>query len=340
MPYLKYAQYTGLILLTLFGLLCFIAYSPDLPTDIVDARYRSATSQFLLTDTGVRIHFRDEGNENGRPIILIHGAFSSLHAFEAWSNILGDQYRIISLDLPGHGLTGATPGNSYSNDIHLQAVHSVSQHLQLNRFTIGGNSMGGGVSWRYALKYPERIDAVILIASSGPMSWYKSTDEQAKTSPRPLVLQLLEQAWFRTVAESINPYYLVKWGLASAYHQQQSLTEMVIQRYTDMILRDGSRKAILSRSQSRRSTNNQSLDPSNIKQPVLILWGQEDLWIEVSQGRRLTSIIDHSQLIVYPDVGHLPMEEIPNISAKSVRNFLSELNPGKLPHLVKQQSIQ
>jgi len=317
-----------------------MAYSPDLPTNIVDSRYRSAASQFLLTETGVRIHFRDEGNEKGKPIVLIHGAFSSLHAFEAWSNTLGDQYRIISLDLPGHGLTGAIPGNTYSNDIHLQAVNSVSQHLQLDKFIIGGNSMGGGVSWRYALKYPDRIEAVILIASSGPMSWYNSAKEHQKTAQRPLVTQLLGKNWFRAVAESINPYYLVKWGLASAYQQQQSLTEPVIQRYTDMILRAGTRKAILSRTQARQDTYSQNLDPSSLKQPVLILWGQEDRWIDLSQGRRLASMIANSKLIVYADVGHLPMEEIPNISAKSVRNFLSELNPEKLPHLVKQQAIQ
>ena len=326
---MTYPRYAGLMVLSLLALLFVTGCSSDLPINIVENRYRSPTSQFLITEPGLRIHYRDEGDPEGQPIVLIHGAFSSLHAFEAWRAILGDQYRIISHDLPGHGLTGATPDGIYSNTIHLQAVNSVTQHLELGRFTLGGHSMGGGVSWRYALQYPERIEAVILIASSGPARWHSNSRPHENASQRPRATQLLEHKWFRAVAGNINPYYLVKWGLASAYHQQQHLTEAVTRRYTDMILRAGTRKAILARSRTRQNNDKVGLDPALLKQPVLILWGQEDRWIDISMGQRLASRIANSQLIIYPDVGHLPMEEIPSVSAKSVRDFLNELNPGR-----------
>jgi len=324
-----YLKYTGLILLALFGMLCIHMYSPDLPRDIVDARYSNSASQFLVNENDLRIHFRDEGNQNGHPIVLVHGAFSSLHAFESWSQILGDQFRIISLDLPGHGLTGATPTGDYSNDLQLNVINAISQHLGLSKFTIGGNSMGGGVSWQYALKYPERIASLILVDSSGPRHWHTTAGDKGSDSRAPLVTRLLGQNWFRAIATNLNPYYLAKQGLASAYHQQQAITEELIDRYVDLNLRAGTRQAILSRTQNRQSAPSERLDPGHLVQPTLILWGQEDHWIDLSYGYRFASVIANSQLIIYPEVGHLPMEEVPDISAQHVRKFLNDLNQGR-----------
>ncbi|MDE0759057.1 MAG: alpha/beta hydrolase [Pseudomonadales bacterium] len=329
-----YLKYTGLILLALFGMLCLHMYSPDLPRDIVDARYSSPASQFLVSEKGLRIHFRDEGNQNGHPIVLVHGAFSSLHAFESWSRILGDQFRIISLDLPGHGLTGATPSGDYSNGLQLDVVNAVSQHLGLSKFTIGGNSMGGGVSWRYALKYPERIAALILIDSSGPAHWHTTAEDNDSDSRKPLVTRLLGQNWFRAIAANLNPYYLVKQGLASAYHQQQTITEALIDRYVDLNLRAGTRQAILSRTQNHQSAPSERLDPSHLPHPTLILWGREDHWIDLSYGHRFASVIANSHLIVYPEVGHLPMEEVPDVSAQHVRKFLNDFNLGRPAEMI------
>ncbi|MGV0033428.1 MAG: alpha/beta fold hydrolase [Candidatus Azotimanducaceae bacterium WSBS_2022_MAG_OTU7] len=61
------------------------------------------------------MHYRDEGNASGYPLVLVHGSNASLHTWEPWVSLLGDDYRIISLDLPGHGLTGGVPDGDYSS---------------------------------------------------------------------------------------------------------------------------------------------------------------------------------------------------------------------------------
>ena len=142
-----------LVLLTLIALGAWL-YQGDLPAEAVDAKYTSPASQFLTLDDGARIHFRDEGNRTGLPIVLIHGSMASLHTWTPWVERLGKTYRIITLDLPAHGLTGAVPSGDYSGAAQLRVVQAVTTHLNLDAFVLGGNSMGGGVSWRYALKHP------------------------------------------------------------------------------------------------------------------------------------------------------------------------------------------
>ena len=150
-------------------LLCagIFLYKGELPQEEVDAKYTSETSQFFTMENGARIHFRDEGNQAGPAVVLVHGSNASLHTWEPWVKILGENYRIITMDLPAHGLTGAVPDNKYGSQAQLRTVDAVVGHLGIDKFTLGGNSMGGGVTWRYTLAHPEKVEAMLLIDSSG-----------------------------------------------------------------------------------------------------------------------------------------------------------------------------
>jgi len=130
----------------------FWLFEGDFDAAEVDREYTSPSSQFLVLEDGGRIHYRDEGNPSGVPVVLIHGSNASLHTWSAWVDELGDTYRIVSLDLPGHGLTGKTPAHDYSSRTFVNTVDALVSHLGINQFVLGGNSMGGGVTWRYALK--------------------------------------------------------------------------------------------------------------------------------------------------------------------------------------------
>ena len=164
-------------------------FEGDLPAAAVDAKYSSENSQFLTLANGTRVHYRDEGNPEGLPVVLIHGAMASLHTWEGWVTALGENYRLITLDLPAHGLTGAAPAdakNPYGSEGFINAIHAVTQALDLRSFVIGGNSMGGGATWRYALAYPERVLAMILVNAVPPnRDWGKtSSTEEAIPSGR------------------------------------------------------------------------------------------------------------------------------------------------------------
>ena len=305
-------------------------YQGDLPAEVVDAKYTSPSSQFLTLDDGARIHFRDEGNRTGLPVVLIHGSMASLHAWTPWVGRLGKTYRIVTLDLPAHGLTGAVPSGDYSGAAQLRVVQAVTSHLNLDAFVLGGNSMGGGVSWRYALEHPESVLALILVDASGPSAWYQAQREAKPDKASPLAFKLLGQSWFRAIAARIDPYYLAVQGAKSAYNDSPVVTDALIMRYYELALRAGTRDAILGRFNSWQGPVRQPEDLSVLMQPTLILWGREDSVISVTTADQFQEAMPHSQVIIYDGVGHAPMEEVPERSAEDVRRFLKALNRGEV----------
>ena len=173
---------TRWILLAIVGLLSVLAsmlFRGDLPAAEVDAKYSNDASRFLPMEDGARVHYRDEGNAAGAAVVLIHGAMASLHTWEPWVTILGQQYRVITLDLPAHGLTGQVPEHAYGADAFTETIHAVVNELGVERFVLGGNSMGGGATWRYVLAHPKRVRAMILVDSVPPGDWRESTPAAA-----------------------------------------------------------------------------------------------------------------------------------------------------------------
>jgi len=317
-----------LTLLLIVGV--FWLFEDDLPADTVDARYGNEASRFLTAADGARIHYRDQGRRDALPVLLIHGANASLHTWEPWVDELSQAFRIITLDLPGHGLTGQVPEGAYGSRALVDAVHEVVDALELGDLTIGGNSMGGGVAWRYALEHPDRIRALILVDASPPRDWSRPEPAESQAadgdSDTPVVFRLLQQPWFRSVARYLDPGLFVAQGLEAAVHDDSLVDAAMIERYRMLALREGSRLAILRQAaQSSAARPEPAADLSRLDHPALILWGAHDTLIPPRVGERFQRELPNAQLIVYEDLGHLPMREAPERTAAAVRRFLQAL---------------
>jgi pimeloyl-ACP methyl ester carboxylesterase len=311
------------VLLVIAG---FVLFETDIPAAEVDARYTNEASQFLPLGNNGRVHFRDQGNATGQPIVLVHGSNSSLHTWEPWVELLGDTYRVVSVDLPGHGLTGRTPADDYSTETFVTVVKALAQHLNLRKFVLGGNSMGGGVTWRYALAHPDDVMAMILVDASGLPTWRDNTQQTADDEDEreaPLAFSLLRKPWFQGVARYIDPYFLVTQGLKASHFDPEFVNDDLIARYYDLSMREGTRDATLKRFSSWRGGDQPQWDLSTLNHPTLILWGEHDAVIPASVGEQFLQALPNAELIVYPDVGHIPMEEVPAQSADDVRSFLN-----------------
>jgi pimeloyl-ACP methyl ester carboxylesterase len=312
------------MILVVLGLLVIgsvVVFERDLPADVVDARYSSDASRFLRDENGAAIHFRDEGRRDGYPVVLLHGSNASLHAWESWVALLGDEYRIVTLDLPGHGLTGRVPDDDYSMPAFIDTVVAVADDLGLEQFVLGGHSMGGGVTWRFALEHPERVSAMILVDAVGLWSWREAGPPRGSSSP--LAFRLLGQDWFRSVAGYLDPKLLVRQGLRASFHDPTLVDDAMIARYRDLALREGSRTAILARFGSfRAAAGSAEPDLSVLDQPTLLLWGEHDTLTPPDIGERFVEVLPNASLIVYPEAGHIPMEEVPERSAEDARAFL------------------
>jgi pimeloyl-ACP methyl ester carboxylesterase len=299
-------------------------FERDIPSATVDAKYSNAQSKFLLTEDGSRIHYRDQGNISGTPIVLIHGAMASLHTWEPWVRILDQMYRIITLDLPAHGLTGQVKSARYGDGAFISAINAVTEHVGIEKFVLGGNSMGGGATWQYTLEHPEKVIAMILVDSVPPGNWSNSEPETDR-GPGPLAFRLLQQNWFRAIAAYIDPWPLVGQGLRSAYNNSPVVNDQLAARYYELIMRKGTRSAILGGGKPSTRATNQLSDLNSLQQPTLIMWGAQDSIISVSTALLFEENIPNTMTIIYDDLGHIPMEEDPERSAADVRMFLNSL---------------
>ena len=295
-------------------------YAPDTDANAMEAKYGNSASRFADLEPGLRVHYRDEGNPDGRVLVLIHGSNASLHTWEPWVQILGKDYRVISMDLPGHGLTGQNPSGIYDNASYVAIVDRLLTQLNVKKAVIGGNSMGGGVTWMYTLAHPEKVEAMLLVDASG--------QPYAKSGNTPLGFRLMRMPVIKEAARFIAPRSIFESSVKTSMSVQSKIDAKLIDRYWELNRYPGNREATLKRfanPQSMRSGSKEKL--AAIKIPVMILWGAEDNLIPVTSAKWFADALPQAKLIIYPSVGHIPMEEIPEKSATDVKNWLDGLPP-------------
>jgi pimeloyl-ACP methyl ester carboxylesterase len=279
---------------------------PDIPYEKLEAKYATAASHYADLPGGVRLHYKDEGKADGPVLVLVHGFGDSHFSWEGWVARLGDRYRIITVDLPGHGLTRA--------DGFADLIDALAAKLALPKFAIAGNSMGGGVAWQTAVRYPNRLDALVLADAAG---WPAET---LKTPP--LAFKLLKYSWGRAFLRSIDNTPLIRSGLRGEVGNPAVITDAFIARWAELQRAPGHRAILMSIQPGKHSQATQEA-LSTIKVPTLVLWGETDPLIEVASAHKFAEAIPGAKLIVYPKVGHLPQVEIPQRTADDVAAFLA-----------------
>ncbi|TVQ65501.1 MAG: alpha/beta hydrolase [Balneolaceae bacterium] len=345
---LVFAGFAALLLILLLSLI-----RPDIPVERLMESYTDETSQFLDID-GMQVHVKDEGE--GPVLLLLHGMFASLHTWDPWAEELNEEFRLVRVDLPGFGITGPHPEGDYSLRASMYVLESIRKELGIEKWTLIGNSMGGGLALSYAQLYPEHTENVVLFnggrlltstsapgESNGPEERTVSarvdtvevrdaeeTNQSATVSGnrQSLVLRALGSPALRKALSVLTPKFIIERSLKEVYGDPDRLQTEAVTRYYELLRREGNRQAYLSRRemQPRRDGNLPDLpDPVNINDsgvPVLIIWGRLDSWIPVSVGYRLHEAIAHSQLIIYEDLGHVPMEEDPERTIAAVKEYL------------------
>lgn len=293
--------------------------TPDLLRHDVIAKYRNSASFIYELPSGAQAHIRDEGNKQAPPLLLIHGSNASLHTWEPWVRELGAHYRIISFDLPGHGLTGATPEDDYSVEAMSRFTREIADLFALDRVFVAGNSMGGAVALQFALDNPKRVAALIPVSSSG------MTRDPDETSVG--AFNLVGSSLGRMMMRYVTPKFVLASTLRGVVADPDNfVTDEMVERYWETLRMTGSRDATIKRFAGYQTRA--SLEPhlGKIKVPTLLLWGQQDQLIKVKYGIRMNAAISRSHLIIYPQAGHLAHEELPVKTARDTHKFLQDFS--------------
>ncbi len=288
-------------------------WTPDKDRTELEARYAGSGSEFEVVD-GVRLHVRDSrpGAPAGTPtLILLHGFGSSLHTWEPWAQALAAQWRVIRIDLPGAGLTGADPGNDYSDARTLKLLVALMDQRGVARASFIGHSMGGRLAWRMAAEHPERVDKLVLVAPDG----FASPGFEYGKAPD-VGISVRAMRW-------VLPRSVLRMGLAPAYADPKKLDEDTVTRYHDMLLAPGVRGALIARMEQLVLQDPVPL-LQRIQAPTLLLWGAGDQMIPPANAQDYLRAMPNARLVQLPGLGHVPHEEAPEASLPPVLAFLRE----------------
>ena len=294
----------------LLALSVWLAWTPDKTEQVLLQSYsRPGTARLMVQQQPVFV--QDSGLREAPAILLLHGFGASLQAWDDWAPALEKNLRVLRIDIPGFGLSGPAVNQDYSDAADVARVIAVMDQLGVQQVIVAGHSMGGRIAWNLAAAHPERVSKLVLLSPDGFPDPNAKSD---KTYEVPALLGLL-------------PYSLPQWalrmgGVAPAFADDSQLTPQMMQRYHDMMLAPGVRTALLERMRQTRNS-----DPvarlKSITVPTLLIWGEKDAFIPVSNAQDYLKAMPQAKLVTLPGVGHVLHEEAPQASVQAVLDFLS-----------------
>jgi len=288
----------------------FWLYTPDLDRAELEARYLEAPAD-LRTVLGTRLHVRDSGPRQAPAVLMVHGFGSSLHTWDAWADVLEDEWRIIRLDLPGAGLSGPDITSDYTDERSHALLIALLDQLGVQRATVVGHSIGGRIAWSFAAQQPERVDKLVLVAPDG----FASPGFEYGSAPEvPASLALMRY---------VLPESILRMNLEVAYGDPSRLSDELAQTYHDLLRAPGNRDALLQRLQQTVLRNPVPL-LEQVQVPVLLMWGEADGMIPVANSADYQRHLDNVRLVRLPGLGHVPHEEAPAETVGHVQAFLRD----------------
>ncbi len=292
----------------------------DIPYDTLEAEYSIPDSKFMTLDDGLKVHYTDTGPRDRSALVLVHGYSASLHTWADWRRDLQADYRVITLDLPGHGLSRTDSSDEVSIDRFADVVAQVTGKLEVQSFTLAGNSMGGNTAWNFALRYPGKLEGLILVDASG----WPSTAKDRESSP--FIFKLLANPVARMVLKDLDMTSLTRSGLEDSYTDPAFVTEELVQRYVSLSRAPGHRTVLLAIMADRGDRDEVTAeDMTTISVPTLVLWGRDDNLVPVEHAQKFGDAIANAKVIIYDNVGHLPQEEAASQSVADVRTFMLDV---------------
>lgn len=268
---------------------------------------------------GLNVRYIDTGEAGGSPVVLLlHGLADSLLTWYCNVDALAEAgYRVIAPDLPGSGESDKPSHLEYDPVSAAEFVYDFAQELQVERFSLVGNSAGGLIAGLFALEHPDMVEKMALVCSGGfgrRVSWL------LRAISVPLLGNLVYQPWLN------NQMGLTK----LLFHRPPAVFDELLPEMNRMKLLPGAREAVL---RGIRSSINlrgvrkegyimERLKSSNV--PLMTVWGAEDRIIPVAHAEDVRLELPQSIVEVIPECGHWPQMEKPDLFNPMLISFLGD----------------
>ncbi len=274
---------------------------------------------------GRRVIYRIAGD--GPPVVLIHGMLNSSSHWQSVAMELARDHTVIAPDLIGHG-DSAAPRGDYSLGAHAASIRDLLAAIGIDRASIVGHSLGGGVAMQFFYQFPQRVERLVLISSGG---LGREVSPMLRTAALPGVSGLLSL--------TIQPRVLEALAVGGRRLRERALAGGVYLQAIARALRPlenaDARQAFLTTLRSVIDVHGQRVSATDRlylleSMPTMIVWGERDNTIPLEHGRRAHEAIPHSYFRTLPGVAHFPHLEDPDGLSRLLREFIQETAPGLL----------
>ena len=263
---------------------------------------------------GEQIHYVEAGG--GDPLVLVHGFLAWSYGWRKNVAALAEDAHVLAPDLRGFGLSEKNPSRPHSISAQAELLRAFLDTKQVDQAVLCGHSMGGEVCLRFALKYPERVRALILVSASGYI----------RRRARPLEATAARLPWLGAVFMRwaiVNRDYAAG-ALRVAYRVPEQVTDTDIEAYLLPGRAPGAGRVLLKLVQDM-DFGESAARIHEVCHPTLLIWGENDPWVPAAHARRFAQELPNSRLHILPECGHVPPEEHPETFNHLVRTFLHEL---------------
>ena len=304
------------VALLICSLLCHIITACSSPSSIpaqFDAIERMSIQTVLVHDQ--RIAYLDVGA--GQPVILIHGFGGSMWQWEQQQHILSQHFRVLTLDLPGAGLSDK-PEIDYRPDQMLDFFVGFMDAVKIQQATLVGNSMGAGLAIGMALAHPTRVAKLVLIDGLPQHVMEKLTSPSVRRA-----LETSAPSWLVSFGNMLFGGLMIESVLREIVHDPALLTPAVIERSNRNRQRPGLIKPIMTvRENLPLWESGFATRVGEITHPTLVIWGEEDRVFPIAVGEELHQTIKGSRFIRIPKAGHIPQWERPDLVNQELITFI------------------
>ena len=264
---------------------------------------------------------------SGPPVVLIHGMVNSSRHWESVALRLADSYRVIAPDLLGHG-DSARPRGDYSIGAHAASIRDLLSAIGVERATIVGHSLGGGVAMQYFWQFPQRVERLALVSSGG---LGPDVSPMLRSAAMPGVGALLAVAAHRRLLGGMRDVGARLEGRGS--HAGVVLQQLA--RAMRPLEHPDARKAFLHTLRAVIDLRGQRVSARDRVYmlegfPTLVVWGERDNTIPLAHGRALHEAVPGSHFVTLPDTAHFPHIENPAGLADALRDWLATTEPAHI----------
>jgi pimeloyl-ACP methyl ester carboxylesterase len=298
----------GVLVVVLFAIggVVYLLF-PAMLVDFSRQQERNAAglTEHSVTAAGHRMPYLAGGH--GETILLLHGFSADKDNWTRFARHLTANYHVIAPDLPGFGDSDRLADATYDVRSQVSRIAAFVIALELSSFHLAGNSMGGHISVAYAHRYPQQVKTLGLFDSGGVTEPEPSEFRRAIAEGRNLLL-----------VDDIEDFDRM---LAFVFVEKPSVPRPVMRYLAEASVKS---RAFNDKIAGQLFANPFPLEPilPEIEQPSLVVWGEKDRVIDVSAATVFADAIPDAELIIMPNVGHLPMIERPEESASYYSDFL------------------